>query len=106
MSLQVYLDQAIKAVCPIHGVSFGKLDDKSTWRINFANEATDKQKAEAQKIIDDFVWDDNKKEKYRKIERDEKYKDDLLMRKAFKEYQDTFPQTSFSDFLDYLESIS
>lgn len=30
------LDQAIKAVCPIDGVSFGILDDSSTWTIQFS----------------------------------------------------------------------
>ncbi len=29
------LDQAIKAVCPIDGISFGKLDDPATWTIQY-----------------------------------------------------------------------
>ena len=48
------LDAAIRAVCPIHGVSIGKKDDKSTWRIDFKDEATTEQRASAQAVIDAF----------------------------------------------------
>ena len=48
------LDAAIRAVCPIHGVSIGKKDDKSTWRIDFKDEATTEQGASAQAVIDAF----------------------------------------------------
>lgn len=47
----VELDQAIKAVCPIDGVSIGKPDDKATWRIDFQEAATKEQRAAAQGII-------------------------------------------------------
>jgi len=48
------LDNKIKLVCPIHGVSIGRKDDKSTWRIDFKDEATKRQKADAQTVIDNF----------------------------------------------------
>lgn len=48
------LDAAIKAVCPIHGVSIGRKDDKSTWRIDFKDEATTEQRAAAQAVLDAF----------------------------------------------------
>lgn len=46
------LDRTIKAVCPIHGVSVGRVDDKSTWRVDFADEATPEQCAAATKVLD------------------------------------------------------
>lgn len=48
----VQLDEALRVVCPIHGVSIGKVDDKSTWRISFKDEATAEQQAAAQGVID------------------------------------------------------
>lgn len=103
--MQVCLDQEIKKVCPIDGVSFGKLDDKSTWRIDYAKEATQEQKTEAQKILRDFLWDNNMKEKCRKDDRDNEYCEDLLMKKSYLDYKINFPNSSFSEFLDYLEQM-
>lgn len=54
MTLAAKLDAAIKAVCPIHGVSIGRLDDKATWRIDFKDEATPEQRAAAIAVIDAF----------------------------------------------------
>ena len=47
MSLISKLDVALKAVCPIHGVSIGRETDRSTWRIDFKDEATAEQRAAA-----------------------------------------------------------
>lgn len=41
------LHAAIAAVCPIHGVSIGRKDDKATWRIDFKDGASDLQRSEA-----------------------------------------------------------
>ena len=46
------LDQALKAVAPVDGVSVGVLTDKTTWRVDFQTTATDAQKAAAQAVID------------------------------------------------------
>jgi hypothetical protein len=54
MSALQKLDAAIKAVCPIHGVSIGTLADKQTWRIDFKDEATSAQRAAAQGVVDTF----------------------------------------------------
>lgn len=51
----VQLDAAIKTVCPIHGVSIGKWDDRATWRINFKDEATDAERKAAQKVLQSWV---------------------------------------------------
>lgn len=49
------LDTQIAAVCPILGVSIGNENDKSTWRIDFATEATAEQRAAAAQVIQDFA---------------------------------------------------
>lgn len=51
------LDKAIRAVCPMHGVSIGRQYDKTTWRIDFTSEATPEQCAEAQAVVDAFDVD-------------------------------------------------
>lgn len=48
------LDAAIKSVCPIHGVSIGRKDDKKTWRIDFKDEATDRERSDALAVIEAF----------------------------------------------------
>lgn len=40
------------AVAPISGVSLGSLTDKTTWRVQYQDSATDTQKAAAQSVID------------------------------------------------------
>lgn len=48
------LDAAIKVVCPIFGVSIGRPDDKSTWRIDFEAQATSQQRSAAQAVLAAF----------------------------------------------------
>lgn len=48
------LTAAIAAVCPTHGVSIGRKDDKQTWRIDFKNEATSEQRMAAQAVVASF----------------------------------------------------
>jgi len=50
--ISVKLSEAIKAVCPIHGVSIGRKDDKATWRIDFKDETTAEQRAAAQSALE------------------------------------------------------
>lgn len=45
------LHTAVAAVCPIDGVSVGRWNDKATWRIKFAPDATDAQRAAALDVI-------------------------------------------------------
>lgn len=45
------IDNALKQVCPIQGVSYGRLNDKSTWIIAYHESATDAQKAAADKLL-------------------------------------------------------
>ena len=47
----VELDQALKAVCPVHGVSVGNMATPSTWRINFKTNATPAQRAAATAVL-------------------------------------------------------
>ena len=48
------LHDAVSAVCPVSGIQIGKISDKATWVIDFANWATPQQKADAQAIVDSF----------------------------------------------------
>ncbi len=52
----IELHEALEAVCPIKGVSVGRVDDKSTWRINFSDEATEAQQAAAMAVCDGFTF--------------------------------------------------
>lgn len=48
------LDAAIRAMAPIHGVRIGTADNKSTWAVDFSEDATDDQKAKVSEYINDF----------------------------------------------------
>lgn len=50
------LSASIAEVAPIHGVSVGNRNDKSTWRVDFKPDATDQQKAAAQAVVNAFVF--------------------------------------------------
>lgn len=52
--LVLRLTEAIAAVCPVDGVSIGRLDDKATWRIEFSPEANDAQKSAALEVLASF----------------------------------------------------
>ena len=51
------LHRALSELAPIDGVSIGRRDDKSTWRIDFKTEATKEQQAVAQTFLRDFSVD-------------------------------------------------
>lgn len=60
------VDAAVRAVCPIVGVSIAKKTDKSTWRVDFDPSATPTQRAAGSAAVDNFdlaswtgVVDDN-----------------------------------------------
>src|SRR3954467_10024613 len=48
------LHAAIAAVCPIVGLSLGRLDDRSTWVIDFDPAATAAQRQSAQTVMATF----------------------------------------------------
>lgn len=48
------LHDAIAKVAPIDGVSVGRVRDKTTWRIDFADGATDAERAAAAAIVEAF----------------------------------------------------
>ncbi len=58
MNAIVRLDTALKAVCPIYGVSVGDPQDKATWRIDFKPEATQGQREAAAQVMAAFIWTD------------------------------------------------
>lgn len=48
------LDAALRAVCPIRGVSVGNAADKATWRIDFDPAATAQQRTDAAAVLSAF----------------------------------------------------
>ena len=48
------LTEQIATVAPIDGVSMGDLDDKATWRVDFAADASETERRAAQQVIDAF----------------------------------------------------
>lgn len=105
MNLETALDEMIKRICPVHGISFGNINNRKTWRIDFTEEATDEQKNSAMKAMDEFVWDEKKIGAHRKKNRDLQYIGDFLYRKAYIDYRELRTDATFTDFMDYLESI-
>lgn len=57
MSIIAALDKAVRAVCPIDGVSIGNATDRLTWRFVPSPSATQPQKDTAQGVIDAFAYD-------------------------------------------------
>lgn len=55
MDLATQLDAAVRAVCPIWGVSIGKVNDRSTWSFTPTPDATEEQIGEAALVIVNFV---------------------------------------------------
>jgi len=48
------ITDAVKKVCPIHGVSFVNKDDRSTWTISFRHDATPAQQRDAIRVLKQF----------------------------------------------------
>ena len=103
--MQEYLDKEIKKICHIHGISFGSLEDKNTWRIDFYDDCTDEQKKLAINFIDKFEWTDELQKKCDDKYKINQYKDDLCMKQAFIEFKKTNPDALFIDYINYLEKI-
>lgn len=105
MALQDYLDQLIKKVCPIHGISFGKLEDRETWRINYEGTATDEQKVKAELILKNFEWNDEIEQREARKQKIEFHKNNLHMKAQYVLWQKENPEKNFEDFIDYVEAI-
>lgn len=52
--LTLYLDEEIKKICPIEGISVGRKNDKNTWKIDFASNATLEQIEAANTFVENF----------------------------------------------------
>lgn len=108
MLLQEYVDQNIQKIAPIHGVSFGNLDDIKSWRIDFKNEATDKQKSNAQAYIDNFKWDTQTQADAARLDQIEETKEmanQPLFKFAYQQYKTLNPLSTQQDFIDYLKTL-
>lgn len=54
MTLLKKLTDRISEIAPIEGVGLGNINDKSTWRIDFKNSATDEQKMTANNFLQSY----------------------------------------------------
>jgi hypothetical protein len=52
MNFTTYLHTEIEKLCPIDGLSMTNIDDPTTWRLSFKEEATVEQQNAAQAVID------------------------------------------------------
>lgn len=50
------LSEAVSALCPIYGLSVGRLGQSASVRVDFRPEATPEQRAAAQAAVDAFDW--------------------------------------------------
>lgn len=48
------LNELISSIAPIHGVSIGRWDDRTSWRIDFKNEATELERSAALSSLNNF----------------------------------------------------
>lgn len=56
VSVAAQLDRALRAAgLPIVGVSLGRLDDKTTWRVDFTDPPTEDQQTQRDAILGAFV---------------------------------------------------
>lgn len=104
MTIQSYIDCEIKRVCPIIGVRFGNLSDKTTWAIQYDDSATPEQIASAEAFLSAFIWDAEIQEIDRKNERDAKYINAPIYKKGYRDYLLLNPNASFGEYMDFLEN--
>ena len=104
MELEAYLDQKIKEICPIHGISFKDLADKRTWRLDFKDEATDQQKADARAYIQSFDWA-TEQANAKMISLKDELRSNKVYRKQFADYKAANADGTLDTFADYINSI-
>ena len=83
MRLEAVIQEKIQAVCPIYGISFGRLDDKSTWRINYEERATKEEKAKAEEVLNNFEWNDAIEKREARKQKIEEHKNNLPMKAIY-----------------------
>ena len=104
MSLQSYVTSEIKKVCPIIGISFGDLCDKSTWTIQYDDVAIPEQIAAAQAFLESFIWCETTQLLDSKHNRDLRYIDEPIYKAGYRSYTVIHPTASFTDYMDSLEN--
>lgn len=105
MAMQDYLDQEIKKICPIDGISFPNLEDKTGWRVDFKDEATPEQRQAAIEYIENFVWTEADEQREKKLADLEAKKLDPGYRAGYFNYKKDNPNATFEDYCDYLDKI-
>lgn len=74
MVLIKLLHEKVSELAPIHGVAIPDESDKATWRIDFKESATKKQRNDAQAILDGLDWAEEKSKQENIIKRLDEYK--------------------------------
>lgn len=104
MSLQSYVTFEIEKVCPIIGISFTDLCDKSTWVIQYDDAATPEQIAAANAFLETFAWCETTQLLDSKHHRDLKYINEPIYKAGYRSYSVIHPAATFTDYMDALEN--
>lgn len=104
--LEDILDQEIKKVCPIDGISFGDVNDRSTWKIHPTAQATPEQITAAQAALDSFTYTPELQATYDKTYRDRAAKSDLGIMANFNTALIANPSLTLTQYLDSLEVLT
>jgi hypothetical protein len=106
MSMEAALDEKIREVCPIDGISFGDLKKKETWKIDFLPNATLEQKLAAAKVLKEFEWDEKSDKEMEDKLRIETLKQNPAMKGCYFLYLDKVPKATFEEYVAYLDGLS
>jgi hypothetical protein len=106
MNMEAALDEKIKEVCPIDGISFGDTNKRETWKIQFSENATLEQKLAATKVMQEFRWDDSMEKQMDDKARIERLRESPAMKGCYMLYLDLNPKASFEDYVLYLDGIN
>ena len=105
MQLEAYIHEEIQKVCPIVGMSFGVLEDKSTWQIRFADEATEEQKKSAQVLLDAFEWNEQTQKYAERKALKQEMNANPFFKAVYAQYKKENTQASFDDFMNYVDAL-
>lgn len=84
MSYAARLQEAVEKVCPVAGVSIGKVGQPETVRFSFGAAAAQAQQEAAQKVLWDFDWSEAAQRRWDQIQEIEAFfaQDSFLLRLA------------------------
>ena len=106
MNQSAALLKKLSEVAPIESVALLDESNKSQWQVKFKPEATQRQKDDAQGIINSFVWDKAEQDNFLKSERNDAAKQNLALVALFFMEKKSNPTLTFSIYLDSLELLA